>query len=134
MKKSGIGKNIVYGVGNLSDSVISQTITNFFMFFGTSVLKVSGTLVGLAIALSTLWDGFSDTIIGGISDRYPFKKMGKRNGYMLIATFGMAITNLFVWCIPISLSTGVKFIWLLISLIVIETFNTLEMIILLLKY
>jgi len=125
MKKSGIGKNIVYGVGNLSYSVISQTITNFFMFFGTSVLKVSGTLVGLAIALSTLWDGFSDTIIGGISDRYPFKKMGKRNGYMLIATFGMAITNLFVWCIPISLSTGVKFIWLLISLIVIETFNTL---------
>ena len=101
MKKKGVIKKLVYGVGNLSYSVISQTITNFFMFFGTSVLKVSGTLVGLAIALSTLWDGFSDTIIGGISDRYSIKGMGKRNGYMLIATFGMAITNLFVWCIPL---------------------------------
>ena len=125
MKKKGVIKKLVYGVGNLSYSVISQTITNFFMFFGTSVLKVSGTLVGLAIALSTLWDGFSDTIIGGISDRYSIKGMGKRNGYMLIATFGMAITNLFVWCIPTTLSEGVKFIWLLVALVVIETFNTL---------
>lgn len=115
----------IYGIGNLSYSVISQTITNFFMFFGTSVLKISGSLVGIAIALSTLWDGLSDTIIGGISDRYNFLGMGKRNGYMLVATFGMAFTNIFIWNVPIGLPNFVKFLWILICLIVIETFNTM---------
>lgn len=114
-----------YGVGNLSYSVVSQTITNFFMFFGTSVLKMPGTLIGLAIALSTVWDGFSDPIVGYISDNKKLGKLGYRHGYMLIATFGMALLNIFIWCVPSSIDNAVKFIWITIGLICIETFNTL---------
>ena len=61
-------KKIFYGFGGLSYSVISQTISSFFMFFATSVLNISGTLVGVAIAISTIWDGVSDTIIGFLSN------------------------------------------------------------------
>ena len=46
-------KKIFYGFGGLSYSVISQTISNFFMFFATSVLGISGTLVGITIGIST---------------------------------------------------------------------------------
>ena len=118
-------KKLSYGLGGLSYSVIGQTIANFFMFFATSVLGLKGTLVGIIIAISTLWDGISDSIIGYLSDNFKLGKLGKRNGYMLIATFGMAIINILLWIIPIGLNEWIKFLWILISLILLETFNTM---------
>ena len=91
---------LIYGLGNLGYSVISQTMTNFFMFFGTSVIKLSGVLVGIAIAISTFWDGFTDPIVGYLSDTHDFLKMGNRKGYMFAATFGMILFNLFIF-IPV---------------------------------
>lgn len=118
-------KRIFYGFGGLSYSVISQTISSFFMFFSTSVLGISGGLVGLAIAISTIWDGISDTFVGVLSDKKKMGKLGHRNGYMLIASIGMSIFNLFLWCTPVSFSPMLKFIWILLTLIILETFNTM---------
>ena len=118
-------KKYLYGLGGLSYSVISQTIANFFMFFSTSVLGIKGTVVGIAIAISTIWDGVSDTIIGYISDNYRLGFFGKRNGYMLIATIGMAIANVFLWCVPNNMGVGFKFVWIMMFLLVLETFNTM---------
>lgn len=120
-----MSKKLFYGMGNLGYSVIGQTVSNFFMFFATSVLGVSGTLVGIAIAISTIWDGLSDTIVGYISDKYSLGKLGHRNGYMFIATIGMSATNIAIWCIPNALSVVFKFIWILLSLLLLETFNTM---------
>ena len=118
-------KKIFYGCGNLGYSVIGQTVSNFFMFFATSVMGLSGTLVGIAVAISTIWDGFGDTIMGYISDNYPMGKFGRRNGYMLVATIGMSIINILLWCIPNSISVIFKFVWMLASLLLLETFNTM---------
>lgn len=106
-------------------SVVSQTITNFFMFFGTSVLKVNGTLIGLAIALGTVWDALTDPVVGYMCDNKKLGIFGFRNGYMLIGVIGVAVVNLFIWCVPNGLSVGVKFVWIAISLILNETFCTL---------
>ncbi|MBO7527046.1 MAG: MFS transporter [Clostridia bacterium] len=125
MKQKLLTKNkICYGVGNLGYGTISQTMSNFIMFFGTSVLGVPGTLVGIAVAISAFWDGLSDPIIGYISDRHKSKTFGRRLGFMLVATFGMAVFNLLLWSIPNSLSVGFKFVWLIVCLLSIETFNT----------
>ena len=99
-RKGNLTKKIFYGFGNLGYSVIGQTVSNFFMFFATSVLGLSGTLVGIAIAIGTIWDGLSDTIMGYISDKYKLGKFGHRNGYMFIATLGMSVLNICLWCIP----------------------------------
>lgn len=116
---------LFYGMGNLGYSVVSQTITNFFMFFGTSVLKLPGAFIGFAVALSTLWDGITDPIVGYLSDNHAMGSFGNRSGYMLIATFGISIVNLFIWCVPLNVSLALKFVWVIVSLILIETFNTL---------
>lgn len=118
-------RKIFYGFGGLSYSVISQTISNFFMFFATSVLGLQGTLVGIVVAISTIWDGVSDTLMGHLSDNYKIGKLGRRNGYMLIATLGMSIFNIVLWCVPNNFSNGLKFVWILISLLLLETFNTM---------
>jgi stage IV sporulation protein A len=51
--------------------------------------------------------------------------MGHRNGYMLIATIGMSIFNLLLWATPNNFSPTCKFFWILISLLFLETFNTM---------
>lgn len=125
MKKIETKTKLMYGVGNLGYGTISQTMSNFIMFFATSVLGVSGTLVGIAVAISAFWDGLSDPLVGYLSDRHKSKIFGRRLGFMLIATFGMAFFNILLWSIPQSLSMGVKFVWLLVCLLTMETFNTL---------
>ena len=115
-------KNIlVYGVGNLSFSIVGNTISNFFMFFGTSVLGLGGTLTGIAVALSTAWNGIGDPFVGYISDIFAIGKLGNRKGYMLFATIGMCVINIAVWCVPLGLSTALKFIWVFVSLLLIQT-------------
>ena len=116
---------LCYGIGNLGYGTIAQTVSNFIMFFGTSILGLPGTLVGICVALSVFWDGISDPIIGYFSDRHHSKTFGKRLGFMFVGTFGMAIFNLALWIIPVEMSVALKFAWLLISLLAIETFNTL---------
>lgn len=125
LKKLESKTKIAYGVGNLGYGTIAQTMSNFVMFFATSILGISGTLVGIAVAISAFWDGLSDPIVGYLSDRHKSKTFGRRLGYMLIATFGMAFFNILLWSIPQSVSMAFKFVWLLICLLTMETFNTL---------
>jgi len=113
-----------YSVGNLGYGTVSQTLNSFVMFFATSVLSLPGTLVGIAVAISTLWDGVSDPLIGDLSDRSGNRLFGKRINYMFFASFGIAISNVLIWIIPSSLPVGIKFAWLVLNLLLLETFNT----------
>lgn len=112
-----------YGIGGLGYNSLSQTIGSFLMFFCTSIMGLSGTLVGLAIGIASLWDGVSDPLVGNISDRTKTGFFGKRLKYMLVAVFFIAICNLALWSMPKTSQTGM-FLWLLFFLLCLETANT----------
>lgn len=114
---------LCYGLGGLGYNSLSQTMNSFIMFFGTSVMGISGSLVGLAIAIASLWDGVSDPLIGGLSDRTRNNFFGRRLGYIFGATFGIAICNILLWSMPKS-SQIVMFLWLLVFMLLQETVNT----------
>ena len=114
----------VYGVAGLGYSSMSQTLNNFIMFFATAVMGISGSLVGVAVAISSLWDGVSDPFVGHLSDNCQSKFFGKRLGFMLFGIFMISAINLLIWSMPIAASQGVKFAWLLIGLLAIESTNT----------
>lgn len=103
---------------------MSQTLNSFIMFFATAVMGISGTLVGIAIAISSLWDGVSDPLVGYLSDNTKNKFFGKRLGFMFFGIFMISFLNLCIWSMPASLSEIGKFIWLLIGMLAIETANT----------
>ena len=124
MKKLKPITKLCYATGNLGYGVISQTMTTFIMFFGTSVLGIKGSLVGLCVALSTFWDGLSDPLIGYLSDRTESKFWGRRLGYLFFGTIFMATFNILIWSVPNNFSELGKFFWLLFCLLGIETANT----------
>lgn len=115
---------LCYGVGNLGYGSTGQTVSSFIMFFGTSVLGLSGMLVGFTIAITSLWDGLSDPLIGYFSDRTRSKVFGRRLGHMLFASFALAINNILLWLCPSTGNQTVAILWLLIFLLIQETFNT----------
>ena len=113
-----------YGIGGLGYSSMSQTLNSFIMFFATAVMGISGSLVGIAIAISSLWDGVSDPLVGHLSDNTKNKFFGKRLGFMFFGIFGIAFLNICIWSMPSSIPEFAKFLWLLIGMLAIETTNT----------
>ena len=94
------------------------------MFFSTAVMGISGSLVGIAIAISSLWDGISDPLVGYLSDNTKNKFFGKRLGFMFFGIFVIAILNICIWTMPASMPQWGKFLWLLLGMLAIETANT----------
>ena len=124
MKKLTFKDKFLYGFGSLGYATVAQTLSNFIMFFGTSVLGISGTLMGVAVSIGVLWDAVSDPILGHYSD-ITTSALGKRHPYILIGTLGMCAINLIIWLVSPSSPELIKFFWILISLLLVQTFCTL---------
>jgi len=114
----------LYGVGAFGYGSIGQTTSSFLMFFGTGVLGIPGTLMGIAIGISTVWDATTDPIVGHLSDNTKSRRFGKRHGWILFAGIAVAVANLLLWSIPSGLGINAKFWLLFIMLLLMETFNT----------
>jgi Na+/melibiose symporter-like transporter len=113
-----------YGLGAFGYGSTGQALGSFLMFFGTSILAIPGTLMGIAVGVSTVWDAATDPIVGHMSDNTRSKSLGKRHGFILFAAIAVAIINVMIWSINPAWSTMSKFFVLLILLLVLETFNT----------
>ena len=108
---------VMYASGDLGFSMITSTVSSFLMFFGTSVCGVAGTLMGIAIALGTVWDAVTDPIVGYLSDRKNSLLFGRRHGFLLIAIFGLSVVNVLLWSVPLDASNFIKFLYCSISFI-----------------
>lgn len=119
-KKINIFEITGYGFGYLGYGLISQMISSYLVFYSTVILKLPGSLIGLVISISVVWDAFSDPVMGFISDTTT-SKLGRRHLYILIGTICVTITNLMLWNISVNLSMWIKFSWILFSIILIKT-------------
>ena len=116
---------LFYGIGAFGYGSVGQTLGSFMMFFGTGILGIPGAMMGLAIAISTVWDATTDPFVGYFSDRTRSKRFGKRHGFILVGCICVAVMNLLLWTISPALPTLSKFLLLLGILLVLETFNTM---------
>lgn len=126
VKKKGLSfaTKLFYGTGNLGYGSMGQTVNSFIMFYATSVLGLPGLAVGIIIAITSLWDGVSDPLIGFLSDKTKSKTFGRRLGYMLIASFILALNNILLWACPQFENQTFTMLWLIGFLLLQETFNT----------
>ena len=118
------GGKCLYGLGDCGFSLVTNTIASFFMFFGTAVCGVSGSLMGVAYSIATVWDALTDPVVGYLSDRKRSVLFGRRHYYIFLSIFGMAVVNVFLWNVPIGASTIVKFLWFVASLVMFNLMTT----------
>ena len=116
---------IAYATGAIPYAVKDAAFSAFVLFFYTQVLGLSGSLTGLAIFLSVIWDAVSDPLIGAWSDRLQ-TRWGRRHPMMLAGAPPLALSFIMLFHpVPAVLdSQGLLFAWLLVSVLMVRTFLT----------
>ena len=116
---------IGYGAGNLTFGVVIQIISTYMVFYSTVIHNLPGSIIGLAIGISVVWDALSDPIMGHISDHTKPKRFGRRHVYILFGTFSIAFFNFFLWVLPVEMPTIWKTVLIISLLIVVKTCTTI---------
>ena len=84
------GTRIAYGVGGGVFAIKEAAYAIFILLFYTQVLGLSGSITGMVIALSLVWDGISDPLVGSWSDRLR-SRYGRRHPFMVYSTLRLAL-------------------------------------------
>ncbi|MBT9651609.1 hypothetical protein GPK60_00750 [Ruminococcus sp. MCC718] len=105
---------IGYGSGDIAGNVVYAFLTSFMMVYLTDSVGLAAGVVGTLIAVSKLFDGFTDIFFGSMIDK-THSKMGKAKPWMLYGYIGCAITLIGCFAVPVSLGTTAKYAWFFIS-------------------
>ena len=120
---------LLYSSGIVSHALKEAAIGVFILFYYKQVLGLSGTLTGLAIAISIIWDGISDPLIGAWSDRLR-SRIGRRHPLMIAAVIPLSAGFIMLYGPPENVLSdqGQLFTWLLISMLLVRTALTFFMV------
>jgi glycoside/pentoside/hexuronide:cation symporter, GPH family len=102
---------LAYGMGQLVEGVSTAVIGAFLFFFYTAVLGLSGSMVGIAAAISLAADAVADPLIGSMSDNTR-SRWGRRIPFMMIGTPLVALGMGLAFSPPAHASPILLFVWL----------------------
>ncbi len=102
-----------YGSGDIAGNVVYAFLTSFVMIYLTDTVGLSSGIVGTLIAVSKVFDGFTDIFFGAMIDKTK-SKMGKARPWMFYGFFGCAVTLVGIFAIPTSLGKTAQYAWFFI--------------------
>jgi GPH family glycoside/pentoside/hexuronide:cation symporter len=116
---------IFYGIGGGVYAIKEAAYAIFILLFYTQVLGLSGSLTGLVIAVSLIWDAVSDPLVGTWSDRLR-SRYGRRHPFMVYSTLPLAIGFVGLFSPPpwVIQSNTLLLFWLLFWSLWVRTFVT----------
>lgn len=115
---------IYYGAGNFGFGIVFQVLATYLVFYTTAVLRIPGSIIGIAVSLSVIWDGVTDPLMGYISDQTRLRLFGRRHLYILLGSIGVAVFNYFLWIMDPAFGLSTKVFGVLLSVLLIRTFLT----------
>lgn len=62
-----------FGIANLGDTIITEFVGAFLIFFLTNIAGIRPALAGTIVFIGVMWDAVSDPVIGTMSDRCKLK-------------------------------------------------------------
>ena len=103
-----------YGSGDIAGNVVYAFLTSFVMVYLTDTIGLASGIVGTLIALSKLFDGFTDIFFGSMIDK-THSRLGKARPWMLYGYIGCAVTLVACFAIPTGLGKTAQYAWLFIA-------------------
>ena len=115
----GLKTKLLYGFGTVAYGIKDNGFNFLLLIFYNQLLGLPAQLVGLAIMIALIIDGFSDPVIGHISDRF-HSRLGRRHFFMYLSALPCAVVYYLLWNPPQGLGTGALFWYLLITAIIVR--------------
>ena len=107
--------NIVgYGSGDIAGNVVYAFLTSFVMVYLTDTVGLASGIVGTLIAVSKLFDGFTDVFFGSLIDK-THSRLGKARPWMIYGYIGCAITLVACFAVPAGMGKAAQYTWFFIA-------------------
>jgi len=114
---------VAYSAPRIAFGIMGTLFGVYLMKFATDVLLIAPAVMGGMLAVARLWDGFTDPLIGYLSDRTK-SRFGRRRIWMFWAAIPMGIGLVGVWSPPAMLDATWIAVWLLVAILLYETAAT----------
>ncbi len=105
---------IGYGSGDIAGNVVYAFLTSFVMVYLTDTVGLASGMVGTLIAVSKLFDGFTDIFFGSLIDKTR-SRLGKARPWMIYGYIGCAITLVACFAVPTSFGRTAQYAWFFIA-------------------
>ena len=115
---------LFYGIGSIAFGIKGNAFSWFLFFYYNMVIGLPAWMASLALGIATIWDAFSDLLIGYSSD-HTKSRFGRRHPYMYAALIPVPIFFYYLWNPPIFQTDINLFLYLLLMAILVRTSTTL---------
>lgn len=107
----GWGERIAYGTGGFSFNMINGIIGSFMTLYLTSTAGLNAGIIATILAVSKIFDGISDLVMGRIVDK-THSKMGKARVWLFRMCFPFAIATVLLFYVPQNFPEMVKYVYI----------------------
>ncbi|MDA8892522.1 MFS transporter [Hyphomicrobiales bacterium] len=112
-----------YGIGSIAFGIKGNAFSWFLFFYYNMVIGLPAWMASLALGIATIWDAFSDLLVGYSSD-HTKSRLGRRHPYMYAALIPVPIFFYYLWNPP-TFETDINlFLYLLVMAILVRTSTT----------
>lgn len=113
-------ERIAYGFGDFGGNLIYTAISSFLLVYYVSVVGISAAAAGSILAVSRIFDGVSDLIMGRIVDKSNSKR-GKALPWLIRMSIPMGICSVLMFTIPGGMSMTAKIVYAFITYNLVST-------------
>lgn len=119
-QRLGWNERIGYASAAFGWNMINGIIGTFLTVYFTNVAFLDAAIISTIIAVSKLFDGVSDLIVGRMVDNTK-SKMGKARPWLLRMCIPFAIATVLLFFVPQSFPTAVKYVYVFIMYNIVNT-------------
>ncbi|MDE7244694.1 MAG: MFS transporter, partial [Oscillospiraceae bacterium] len=116
----GWGERLGYGSAQFGMNMINGVMGSFLTIYFTNVALLDAAVISSIIAVSKLFDGVSDIIIGRLVDNTK-SKLGKGRSWLLKMCIPFAITTLLLFFVPSGLPEMLKYVYVFLLYNLVST-------------
>ena len=118
--KLGWGERLGYGAGACGWNMINGIIGTFMTVYFTNVALLDAALISTLIAVSKVFDGVSDLIVGNIVDRTK-SSIGKARVWLLRMCVPFAVCMLLLFYVPNGFPQALKYVYVFVMYNLVNT-------------
>lgn len=118
--KLGWSERVGYGVGGFGFNAINGIIGSFLTIYMTNVALLDAGIISTLIAVSKVFDGVSDLIVGRLVDK-THSKLGKARVWLVRMCIPFAVSVMLLFWVPQNFPQYVKYIYVFLMYNIVNT-------------